>query len=46
MQAKGLYQKRTMKTGSIYLWQAFRQLRNEMIHSLRNVRRNLLYQEN
>ena len=32
--------KRAIKTGSIYLWQAFRQLRNKVIYSLRNLRRD------
>ena len=32
--------KKAIKTGSIYLWQAFRQLRNKVIHSLRNLRRD------
>ena len=30
--------KRAIKTGSIYLWQAFRQLRNKVIYYLRNLR--------
>ena len=32
--------KRAIKTGSIYLWQVFRQLRNKVIYSLRNLRRD------
>ena len=32
--------KRAIKTGSIYLWQAFRDLRNKVIYSLRNLRRD------
>ena len=30
--------KRAIKTGLIYLWQVFRQLRNKVIYSLRNLR--------
>ena len=32
--------KRATKTDSIYLWQAFGQLRNKVIYSLRNLRRD------
>ena len=36
---------RAIKTGSIYLWYAFRQLRNKVIYSLRNLRHDYKFEK-